>query len=41
MKALAAQEGGMEQAEKLVQSWFGLMDASRTDFARLPAAWVP
>jgi hypothetical protein len=41
MKALAAQEGGMEQAEKLVQSWFGLMDTSRTDFARLPAAWVP
>jgi hypothetical protein len=41
MKALAAQEGGMEQAQKLLRSWFDLMDTSRTDFARLPAAWVP
>lgn len=41
MKALAAQEGGMEQAQKLLQSWFDLIDISRNDIARLPAALVP
>ena len=41
MKALAAQEGGMEQAQKLLQSYFDLIETSRNEIARLPAAWAP
>jgi hypothetical protein len=41
MKALAAQEGGMDQAQKLMQSFLDLVDTSRNEIARLPAAWVP
>jgi hypothetical protein len=41
MKALAAQEGGMEQAQKLLQSYFDLVETERNEIARLPAAWVP
>lgn len=41
MKALAAQEGGMEQAQKLLQSYLDLIDTSRNELARLPAAWAP
>ena len=41
MKALAAQEGGMEQAQKLLQSYLDLIDTSRNEIARLPAAWAP
>lgn len=41
MKVLAAQEGGMEQAQKLLQSYLDLIDTSRNDIVRLPAAWVP
>jgi hypothetical protein len=37
MKALAAQEGGMEQAQKLLQSWLDLIDTSRNEVVRLPA----
>jgi hypothetical protein len=41
MKALAAQEGGMDQAQKLFQSYLDLVATSKTEIARLPAAWAP
>jgi len=41
MKALAAQEGGMEQAQKLFQSYLELVATSKTELARLPATWAP
>ena len=41
MKALAAQEGGMEQAQKLLQSWLDLIDVSRNEIVRLPADMAP
>jgi hypothetical protein len=41
MKALAAQEGGMDQAQRLFQSYLDLVETSRTEIARLPATWVP
>jgi hypothetical protein len=41
MKALADQEGGKEQAQKLFQSSFELVVASKSEIAQLPAAWAP
>jgi hypothetical protein len=41
MKALADQEGGKEQAQKLYQSFFELVAAWKSEIAQLPAAWVP
>jgi hypothetical protein len=41
MKALAAQEGGMEQAQNLFQSYLDLVANSKTEIARLPLAWAP
>jgi len=41
MKAFATQEGGMEQAQKLYSHFLDLVETSRNEMARLPAAWVP
>lgn len=41
MKALAAQEGGMEQAQALWQKVWELMAYSKTEIARLPRAFAP
>jgi hypothetical protein len=41
MKALAAQEGGMEQAQKRFQSYLDLVATSKTEIARLPVTWAP
>jgi len=41
MKTLADQEGGKEQAQKLFQSFFDMVVASKSEIAQLPAAWVP
>lgn len=41
MKALAAQEGSMEQAQKLWQQVWDLMAYSKTEIARLPRAFAP
>jgi len=41
MKALADQEGGKEQGQKLFQSFWELVAASKSEIAQLPAAWAP
>ena len=41
MKAFADQEGGVDQAQKLLQSWLDMIATSKTEIAQLPAAWVP
>jgi len=41
MKTLAGQEGGMEQAQKLFQSFLDMVAATKTEIAQLPATWVP
>jgi len=41
MKALAAQEGGMDQAQKLFDRYWELTSVTRAQIARVPAAWVP
>jgi hypothetical protein len=41
MKALAGQEGGMEQAQKLFGTFLDMVATSKTEIAQLPAAWVP
>lgn len=41
MKALAAQEGGMEQAQALWQKVWDLMAYSKTEIARLPRPFAP
>jgi len=39
-KAFAQQEGGMEQARALFQSYQDMVASSKAELARLPAAWV-
>jgi hypothetical protein len=41
MKALAAQEGGMEQAQQLWQDFWDLVAHSKTEIARLPRTFAP
>ena len=41
MKALAGQEGGMEQAQKLFGTFLDMVATSKTEIAQLPATWVP
>jgi hypothetical protein len=41
MKTLASQEGGMEQAQKLFQTFLDMVATTKTEIAQLPAAWVP
>jgi hypothetical protein len=41
MKALAGQEGGLEQAQKLFQTFLDMVATSKTEIAKLPAAWIP
>lgn len=40
MKALAAQEGGMDKAAQLFDRFWSLALDSRTEMARLPAQWA-
>ena len=40
MKALAAQEGGMDKALQLFDRFWSLAQDSRTEMATLPAAWA-
>ena len=41
MKTLGDQEGGKEQGQKLFQSFWELVAASKSEIAQLPAAWAP
>jgi hypothetical protein len=41
MKALAAQEGGMDKAQKLWQQFWSLVANRKTEIARLPRAFAP
>ncbi|HTT36881.1 MAG TPA: hypothetical protein VMH32_04335 [Burkholderiales bacterium] len=40
-KAFAQQEGGVEQARALFQSYLEMVATSKAELAQLPAAWVP
>ena len=40
-KAFAEQEGGREKAQELFQRFWDLVANSKSEIARLPAAWAP